>query len=324
MLSRFTCRQLSNTFKRNFATLQPAILNRDMGSNQWYLHLSRKEGHNVENIKKVLGEFREVCAKEDINLVVGMGPSFLYDTLGSASVPEDFQNYETFKSIDGSGKEAKGTQEDLLIWVNHNDKGRVWKAQYDLRQALENDMKLARETFTFIYGDSLDMTGFTDGTGNPEAHRDTEVAAVPNGKNGAGGSFIIAQRWVHDLKGFNSLRLNEQENVFGRTKEGSVRMHTQPPQSHLSHVELTTNGVGDHEKYPKRDEITRRSTPYAFHDGTVGLYFIGFCATQAPLRERMQRMYGMNGEQRDALTDYSNPASGSFYFAPSVEALQSL
>ncbi len=70
--------------------------------------------------------------------------------------------------------------------------------------------------------------------------------------------------------------------------------------------------------------MTRRSTPYAFHDGTVGLYFIGFCATQGPLRERMRAMYGMDGQVPDKLTEFSNPASGSFYFAPSVEALNAL
>ncbi len=70
--------------------------------------------------------------------------------------------------------------------------------------------------------------------------------------------------------------------------------------------------------------MVRRSTPYAFHDGTVGLYFMGFCKTQAPLRERMEAIYGMNGQARDALTDYSTPASGSYYFAPSVETLEAM
>ena len=72
---------------------------------------------------------------------------------------------------------------------------------------------------------------------------------------------------------------------------------------------------------PQGDKITRRSTPYAFHDGTVGLYFMAFCKTQAPFRERLSAMYGVDGGVRDRLTDHSNPASGSFYFAPSVETL---
>ncbi len=95
------------------------------------------------------------------------------------------------------------------------------------------------------------------------------------------------------------------------------------PTSHLSHVELRDGDTADASK-PKRGEMVRRSTPYAFHDGTVGLYFMGFCKEQAPLRERMEAIYGMNGQARDALTDYSTPASGSFYFAPSVETLDAI
>lgn len=310
-----------------FATCQPAILNRGMGQNQWYVHFSRTEGADLSAIKKAIQDTRASCKAQNINLVVGFGPTLLKDL--TTDIPNDFQKYETFKSIDGSGKEAKGTQEELVFWINHDDKGAVWKAQYDFRNSLEGHMRVARETPTFIFGASLDMTGFTDGTGNPEAKDDVKVAVVPEGQPGAGGSHFIAQRWIHDLKSFNAQSIEEQEGVFGRTKADSTRLDVQPAHSHISHVELRDGATADATK-PKRHEISRRSTPYAFPapptggDGVVGLYFIGFCKDQAPLRERMQSMYGMNGEVRDKLTDFSNPASGSFYFAPSEEMLNTL
>ena len=300
------------------ATPQPSVLNRNMGQHQWYVHLSRMDGADMGAIKAAISQLRADCAAKNINLVVGFGPSLLADL--ADDVPSDFQPYETFQSIDGSGKEAKGTQEELLFWLNSEKKDEVWKAQWDAREALKGHMRVARETMTFIYGDSLDLSGFIDGTGNPEPERDMEVAIVPDGEPGAGGSFIIAQRWVHDLEAFNLLPVEEQEKVFGRTKADSTRLTVQPPTSHLSHVELREGKTGD-DSTPKRDEISRRSTPYAFHDGTVGLYFMAFCKSQAPLRERMRAMYGMDGQVRDRLTSYSNPASGSFYFAPSVETL---
>src|SRR5438105_14271347 len=126
------------------------------------------------------------------------------------------------------------------------------------------NMRVARETITFIYGNSLDMTGFIDGTGNPLPDREAEVAFVPNGQPGAGGSFILAQRWVHDLEAWEKLPIAEQEGVFGRTKEKSERLDKQPAHSHLSHVELRQGATANASK-PKRDEVTRRSTPYAFH-----------------------------------------------------------
>jgi len=244
------------------------------------------------------------------------GPTLLADLTND--IPGDFQPYPGYSSADG--KEAKATQEELLVWVHSDHKDRNWHTQFTFRTAVSGHMAVARETIAWIYGASLDLTGFIDGTGNPVPERQHECAIVPDGNPGAGGSFAIAQRWVHDLTYFNSLSPEDQENLFGRTKVGSVRLDKQVPTSHLSHVELREGDTADATK-PKRGEVVRRSTPYALHDGTVGLYFLGFCKEQSVLRERMEAIYGMNGQARDALTDYSTPASGSFYFAPAVEVL---
>ncbi len=247
---------------RLMATAQSAILNRDMGSCQWYLHLSRTDGADMAVVKKSIADLRAACAAEGVNLVLGFGPTLLADLSPKGGVPDDFKPYEGYQYPNGE-REAKATQEELLVWVNHNDKGKIWKAQYDLRMALEGHMKVARETPTFIYGDSLDMTGFQDGTGNPSPpEMDKPVAIVPDGAKGEGGSFLIAQRWVHDLPKFNALPVAEQEGVFGRTKNGSVRLDNQPAHSHLSHVELRDGATADASK-PKRDEarIRYHATP---------------------------------------------------------------
>ncbi|MHB8468016.1 MAG: Dyp-type peroxidase [Acidimicrobiales bacterium] len=302
------------------ATAQPSIF-AGMGKNQWYVHLSRAEGADLGKIKSVLRDVRADCASKGINLTIGLGPTLLADL--TSDVPDDFQPFVTIEAGDGSGRQAKGTQEELLLWLNHDDKGLVWDAQYKARTALAPDMKVARETPTFIYGASLDMTGFIDGTGNPQGEAAERAAAiVPDGEKGAGGSFINAQRWIHDLTAWNEMSIGDQEKVFGRTKSDSTRLDKQEAYSHLSHVELRDGETADASK-PKRDEITRRSTPYAFHDGTVGLYFMAFCKTQKPLRDRLRAMYAVDGGVRDRLVDFSNPASGSFYFAPSVETLDS-
>ena len=300
------------------ATAQPAIF-APMGRNQWYVHLSRVEGADLGKIKSVLRDTRRHCAAEGVNLVICLGPTLLADL--TSDVPPDFQPFVTIEAGDGSGRQAKGTQEELLLWLSNDDKGKVWLAQYQARTALKGTMNVARETPTFIYGASLDMTGFIDGTGNPQGEAAERAAAlIPDGQPGAGGSFINAQRWVHDLDAWNKMSVPDQEKVFGRTKPDSVRLDPQPDYSHLSHVELREGKTADASK-PKRDEFVRRSTPYAFHDGTVGLYFLAFCKTQAPIRERLRSMYAVDGGVRDRLVDFSNPASGSFYFAPSVETL---
>jgi putative iron-dependent peroxidase len=300
-------------------TPQPALLG-VLANHQWYVHLSRTEGADLGVIKQALRDLRADCAPGGANDVVNLGlffgPKLLPEL--TSDVPDDFQPYPGYESPDG--KVAKATQEELLVWVHSDYKDRLWEAQYKFRTAVAGHMAVARETIAWIYRNSLDLTGFIDGTGNPEPEDQADRAIVPDGQAGAGGSFCIAQRWVHDLNFFNSLSLDEQQALFGRTKADSTRLDVQPPRSHLSHVELREGDTADASK-PKRGEMVRRSTPYALHDGTVGLYFMGFCKTQAPLRERMEAIYGMNGQPRDALTDYSTPASGSFYFAPSIETL---
>jgi putative iron-dependent peroxidase len=297
------------------ATPQRAILTA-LGGHQWYVHLSRTDGADLGVIKAALAALRNDCEEQGVSLGLMFGPTLLADL--TDDIPEDFQPYPGYQSADG--KVAKATQEELLVWVHSDHKDRNWATQFKFRTAVTGHMAVARETIAWVYGASLDLTGFIDGTGNPEPDRQHECAIVPDAKPGAGGAFAIAQRWVHDLTYFNNLSPQDQENLFGRTRADSTRLDKQVPTSHLSHVELREGETADATK-PKRGEIVRRSTPYALHDGTVGLYFLGFCREEAVLRERMEAIYGMNGQVRDALTDYSTPASGSFYFAPSVEVL---
>lgn len=274
-------------------------------------------------IKQALRDVRaagtNVGVTTPINVCLLFGPSLLADL--TDDIPNDFQPYPGYESSDG--KVAKATQEDLLLWVHSDEKDLCWETQYHFRTAVAGHMEVARETPTFIYRNSLDLTGFIDGTGNPEPDDQHDRAIVPDGQPGAGGSFCIAQRWVHDLDYFNGLSLQDQENTFGRTKADSTKLAVQVPTSHLKHVELHEGETAD-ESTPKRGEMVRRSTPYAFHDGIIGLYFMGFCREQAPMRERMEAIYGHGSHERDALTNYSTPASGSFYFAPSVETLDAM
>ena len=301
---------------------QHAILT-NLTKYQWYTHLSRTEGADLNVIKAAMRTARaagsEVGVTTPINVCLLFGPTLL--AAMTDDIPEDFQPYPGYESPDG--KVAKGTQEELLLWIHSDHKDLCWETQYNFRSAVAGHMTVARETPTFIYRNSLDLTGFIDGTGNPAPEEQHDRAIVPDGQPGAGGSFCIAQRWVHDLNYFNGLSLEDQQNTFGRTKNDSTRLDKQVPTSHLSHVELREGATADDSK-AKRGEMVRRSTPYAFHDGTIGLYFMGFCKTQAPMRERMEAIYGNNGYERDALTNYSTPASGAYYFAPSVETLEAM
>ena len=175
---------------------------------------------------------------------------------------------------------------------------------------------LADEQTGFLYHDGRDETGFVDGTANPPVRRAADVALVPLGTPGEAGSHVLAMRWVHDLDAFHRLSIHEQERVFGRTKLDSVELShgEKPPDAHIARVELDVEG--------EELEIFRRSVPY----GTIqesGLYFVAFSADPSRFQRMLARMFGIDGV-RDRLTDFSTPASGAYYFAPSINALRAL
>ena len=103
------------------------------------------------------------------------GPTLLAEL--TDDVPNDFQPYPGYQSEDG--KVAKATQEELLVWVHSDHKDRNWNTQYKFRNAVAGHMAVARETIAWIYGNSLDLTGFIDGTGNPEPNRQRNAPSSP-------------------------------------------------------------------------------------------------------------------------------------------------
>ena len=131
---------------------------------------------------------------------------------------------------------------------------------------------LANEQVAFVHRDSLDLTGFIDGTANPSCSRRRSAALVPDGRPGAGGSHVLAMRWVHDLEASRRLPVADQERVFGRTKADSIELEgdAKPPNAHIARVEIDDEAGNELPIY-------RRSVPY----GTVaehGLYFLAFSA----------------------------------------------
>ncbi len=176
---------------------------------------------------------------------------------------------------------------------------------------------LAAEQAGFTYLDSRDVTGFIDGTANPPLRRAADVAIVPPGEPGEGGSHVLAMRWVHDLDAFNELSVLDQQRVIGRTKVDSLELSDaeKPQTAHIARVTIESGGA--------ELEIFRRSVPF----GTVeeyGLYFVAFSSDSTRYDRMLARMFGTDDGTRDRLTDFSRPMSGAYYFAPSLNDLNEL
>ena len=137
-----------------------------------------------------------------------------------------------------------------------------------------------------------------------------EFAVIPDGIPGAGGTILLLQKWSHDATAWEALPVARQEQVIGRTKDESVELEGEAPESHVSRT--------DQDRFGK---IFRRNMPY----GTVtghGTMFVGFSAEQGRLSAMLESMAGVTAGVRDMLTLYTRPLTGAYYFVPSTQSVR--
>lgn len=258
-----------------------------------------------------LGEPRRTTG--GVNLVVAFRPS-LWSAVAPGEAPEGVGDFDrAVIGVDGFLMPA--TQHDLWIWVAGHSYAMVYDVAREAIATLAPVARLATEVAGWTYKDSRDLTGFIDGTENPGLADAPEVALIPDEARGAGGSVLLVQQWLHNTIAFEALTQEEQEKVIGRTKQASVELEEEVrgPTSHVSRNVIEENGVEQH--------IFRRNSPFgtATRHGTM---FIGFSADQHRLARMLSRMAGAEDGIRDALTLYTTPVTGAYYFVPSVEALR--
>ncbi len=248
-----------------------------------------------------------------LNLVVAFRPE-LWRSVASDDTPPDVHDFEReLRGADGFTMPA--TQADAWIWLG--------AAAYDIAfdvgtgaiAALAPVATLVRETVGWSYRHSRDLTGFQDGTENPDLFEAPEIALIEPGAPGAGGSVLLFQQWRHHAADFHGLSQTAQEDVIGRTKPDSVELQEprMPADSHVSRTKVEADG--------RELRIFRRNVPY----GTIvdhGTVFIGFAADQRRMHRMLEQMAGIDGGPRDALTRFSSALTGAYYFVPSVQALR--
>jgi putative iron-dependent peroxidase len=245
---------------------------------------------------------------EGVNLVAGFRPE-LWRAAAPDDAPADLAGFDE-DVVGNDGYVMPATQHDAVLWLS----GSAYDVIFDVARAAIADLRglaaIADETSSWPYRHDLDLTGFIDGTENPNLIEAPGSVLVPAGAPGAGGTILLLQKWEHDAHSWESISTADQEQVMGRRKADSVELEDKPDDSHVAST--------DQDRFGK---IFRRNMPY----GTVtdhGTMFVGFSATQRPLRAMLDSMAGVGGGARDALTRYTRPLSGAYYFVPSNESLR--
>jgi putative iron-dependent peroxidase len=243
-----------------------------------------------------------------VNLVAGFRPE-LWREVAPGDAPNEVESFD----VDLVGAERyvmPATQHDAVLWLS----GSAYDVVFDVaRQAIADLRTLGRvaeETSSWPYRHDRDLTGFIDGTENPTLVDAPELVLIPEGKPGEGGTILLLQKWEHDAAAWESLSDAEQERVIGRRKSDSVELEDKPSESHVASTDQDSFG-----------KIFRRNMPY----GTVtehGTMFVGFSAEQRPLAAMLESMAGLASGTPDALTRYTRPLTGAYYFVPSIESLR--
>jgi putative iron-dependent peroxidase len=276
-----------------------------------YLEFSLRDNSSGAELVRAISSLREPrTTMGGVNLVVGFRPE-LWREVSGGELPTRLGGFEE-DLVGGDGFVMPATQRDAVLWLS----GSAYDVIFDVARAAITSLRewasLDEETSSWPYRHDRDLTGFIDGSENPDLIDAPDLVLIPEGAPGAGGTILLLQKWLHDAASWEGLTDAEQERVIGRTKPDSVELDHKPADSHVAST--------DQDRFGK---IFRRNTPF----GTVGEHgtmFVGFSAEQEPLVAMLESMAGVDDGVRDALTRYTRPLSGAYYFVPSTEALRAI
>ena len=292
------------------ATPQPGIFALGTASHAYLQFDLADSGHGEELVRRVAGMREPRTTMGGVNLVAGFRPE-LWRATNPDDCPAGVSGFEA-DVIGPDGYVMPATQHDAVLWLSGTAYDVVFDVAREAIAELEPLARVADEVSSWPYQHDRDLTGFIDGTENPTLIDAADVALIPGPGPGAGGTVLLLQRWVHDAAAWDALPVGGQERVMGRTKLDSVELADKPGDSHVAST--------DQDRFGK---IFRRNMPY----GTVtdhGTVFVGFSADQRRLSTMLDSMAGLDDGSRDALTRYTRPLSGAYYFIPSIEALRRL
>jgi putative iron-dependent peroxidase len=248
-------------------------------------------------------------------VVAGVG-SAAWDWLFGDPRPAELH---PFRALDGGRHRAVATPGDLLFHIRASTMDLCWELASLVVGRLADVATIVDEVHGFKYFDERDLLGFVDGTENPTGP--AANAAVTIGAEDpafAGGSYVIVQKYRHDMAAWDALTVEEQEKVIGRSKLSNVEMADDVKPSN-SHVALNTIVEPD----GTQRQILRENMPFgSLSDGEFGTYFIGYAASPSVTELMLQRMFlGDPPGNYDRILDFSTAVSGALFFVPTADFL---
>jgi putative iron-dependent peroxidase len=254
-----------------------------------------------------------------LSCVVGIG-SELWDRLFAGPRPAELHPLPIFA---GSRHQSVTTPGDLLFHLRAARMDLCFELETQIMNRLRDVVTVVDEVSGFRYFDARDVLGFVDGTENPTGRAATEAVSVEpaDDPDFAGSSYVIVQKYLHDMTGWNALSVEEQERVIGRQKLSDIELADEVKPTN-SHVALNTITDEDGEE----QQILRDNMPFGSpaHD-EFGTFFIGYAADPAITEQMLTNMFvGSPPGNYDRILDFSTPVTGTLFFVPTGDFLDAL
>ncbi|WP_323123210.1 Dyp-type peroxidase [Burkholderia alba] len=253
----------------------------------------------------------------NLSCVCGFGAA-AWDTLFGAPRPAALH---PFREVGTGERVAVATPGDLLLHIRAEAMDLCFELATQLLGRLGDAVSVVDEIHGFRYFDQRSMVGFVDGTENP-AGREARHFTLIGDEDPAfeAGSYVIVQKYLHDMAGWNALSVETQERIIGRTKLSDIELDeaVKPSCSHSSLTTLDENGT--------EVKILRDNMPFGRPgSGEFGTYFIGYARSPAPIEQMLENMFvGRPPGNYDRLLDYSRAVTGGLFFVPSATLLEAL
>jgi porphyrinogen peroxidase len=287
-----------------------AVVNPDAASADAAVDLSA----DIAALVRAVG-FRDLNGR--LTCVTGFGAT-AWDRLTGLPRPGELH---PFKELRSGSRHAVSTPGDLLFHIRATRMDLCFELASLITTRLGGIGQIVDEVHGFSYFDERDLLGFVDGTENPTGAAAVQAAIIGSEEPAyAGGSYVIVQKYLHDLPRWNALPVEEQERIIGRAKLSDVELDDSVKPSY-AHNELNTIVVDG-----KEVKIVRDNMPFGrVGAGEYGTYFIGYSRSPATIEQMLANMFvGSPPGNYDRILDFSTAVTGSLFFVPSQELLDSL
>jgi porphyrinogen peroxidase len=270
---------------------------------------------DVSGIKRSVG-FR--IPEAELSCVVGIGAA-LWDRLTGGPRPAGLH---PFRELAGGRHTAVATPGDLLLHIRAHRFDLCFELAQRLTERLRSHAEVVEEVHGFRSFDERDVLGFVDGTENPEGAAASEAVLIGDEDPAfAGGSYVVVQKYVHDLARWDALSTEEQELIIGRTKLSDIELpdDVKPSNSHLA-LNVITGPDGEER------QIMRFNMPFGrVGAAEYGTYYIAYARTSELIELMLTNMFiGDPPGNTDRILDFSTAVTGGLFFVPAAELLERL